>query len=95
MMRFRPLFIGNSRELFRGIDGKEQGMTSVMGVGPASLQATTAVFGINADFKTQPEKRDDVVPPVAETTNGEAARTDLNLLKMADPAVGRTVDVKA
>lgn len=95
MRNFRPLFIGNSRELFRGIDGKENGMTSVMGVGPSSLQASAAVFNINAEFKTPPEKRDDVVPPIAETTNGQAAKSDLNLLKMADPSVGRTVDIKA
>jgi len=70
-------------------------MTNVMGIGPAALQATAAVFGINADVKTPPDRRDDMVAPVAETTNGDAARSDLNLLKMADPGVGRTVDVKA
>lgn len=68
-------------------------MSSVMGMAPAGLQATAAVYAVNAD--TKPRPRDDVVPPVVETTNGQAAKSDLNLLKMADPAVGRTVDIQA
>lgn len=71
-------------------------MTSVMGVGLTGSQATAAVFGINTAEKQPPERRDDVVAAIGgESTNGVAARTDLSLLKMANPAVGRTVDVKA
>lgn len=68
-------------------------MTSMVGMAPAGLQATAAVFGVSPDIKPPP--RDDVVPPVAETTNSEAAKSDLNLLKMADPSIGQHVDVKA
>lgn len=67
----------------------------VMGMAPAGVQAGAAVYGIAADVKQPPERNDQAVPPIAETTNGEAARSDLNLLKMTDPGVGRTVDVKA
>lgn len=70
-------------------------MSAVMGVTSASLQASTAVVGINAPVKLSMERRDDVVAPVKETTNGEASKADVSLLKMSDPAVGQTVDVKA
>ncbi len=82
------------QEQFRGIEGKEEHMM-VMSVAPAGVQANAAVYGVTADVKPPPDKNDQVVAPIAETTNGDAARSDLNLLKMADPGVGRTVDVKA
>ncbi len=71
-------------------------MSSVMGIGPAGLQSSAAVFGLNAVDKPPPERRDDVVAAIGgESTNGLAAKADLSLLKMPNPAVGQTVDVKA
>lgn len=93
-MDYRPLTVSISPELFRGIEGKEEHMM-VMGMAPAGVQANAAVYGLTADVKQPPTRNDQAVAPIAETTNGEAARSDLNLLKMADPGVGQTVDVKA
>ena len=96
MKSFRPICEGVSPELFREKEEKESVMTSVMGVGLTGSQATAAVFGINAAEKPPPERRDDVVAAIGgESTNGVASRADLSLLKMANPAVGQTVDVKA
>ncbi len=87
--------MGFSPEVFGEKYEKGKVMNAVMGVAPASLHASAAVVGVNAPVKPPMETRDDVVAPVKETTNGEAARADLSLLKMSDPAVGQTVDVKA
>ncbi len=70
-------------------------MNAVMGVAPASLQASAAVVGISESVKPSMQHRDDVVAPIKETTNGNAARANLSLLKMSDSTVGKTVDVKA
>jgi hypothetical protein len=94
MKSFRPLFMSVSPEVFRESFGKESKM-SVMGIAPAGSQVSAAVFDVSAVVKPPPEKRDDVVPPIKETTNGNAARADLSLMKMNDPAVGQTVDVRA
>jgi len=67
----------------------------VMNMAPTAVQASAGVYGISADVKPPPDKNDHVVAPIGETTNGDAAKSDLNFLKMSDPAVGRTVDVKA
>ncbi len=96
MKSFRPVCTSASPELFREKEEKENNMSSAMGLGLTGAQASTAVFDVNAAMKPQPEKRDDVVAAIGgESTNGVAARTDLSLLKMANPAVGQTVDVKA
>ena len=94
MISYRPLSTVVPPELFLGIEGKEEHMM-VMSVAPAAVQANAAVYGVSADVKPPPERNDQMVAPIAETTNGDAARSDLNLLKMADPGVGQTVDVKA
>jgi hypothetical protein len=94
MISYRPLSIVVPPDPLHGTEGKEEHMM-VMSVAPAAVQASTAVYGVTADVKPPPEKNDQVVAPISETTNGDAAKSDLNLLKMADPAVGRTVDVKA
>lgn len=97
MKSFRPVCEGVSPELFREKDEKGSVMTSVMGVGLTGSQASTAVFDVSAAMKPPPpERRDDVVAAIGgESTNGVASRTDLSLLKMGNPAVGQTVDVKA
>lgn len=72
-------------------------MSSAMGLGLTGAQASTAVFDVSAAMKSPPpERRDDVVAAIGgESTNAAAARSDVSLLKMANPAVGQTVDVKA
>ncbi len=70
-------------------------MTSVMGVSPGGVQASAAVFATNATAKAPPQTRDDYVAPIGgESTNGQAAKSDLSLLKMSDPSVGQTVDIQ-
>jgi hypothetical protein len=95
MKSFRPLCMSFSPELIGEKIEKGKNMNAVMGVAPASLQASAAVVGINAAVKPPMETRDDVVAPISETTNGEAAKSDLSLLKMSDPTVGQTLDVTA
>lgn len=68
-------------------------MTVSMGYAPTNLQATAAIFNVDAVAKAPPEKRDDVVAPI-NTTNGEAAKADISLLKMSNPSVGQNVDMK-
>ena len=68
-------------------------MTSVIGVSPAPIQASAAVFNIDATAKQPQPKRDDVVAPI-DTTNRQAAKTDVSLLKMSDPSLGQNIDIK-
>jgi hypothetical protein len=68
-------------------------MNGISGLGPASTQASAAVFNVN-DIAKAPKSRDDVVAPI-ETTNNQASKTDISLLKMSDPSLGQNVDIKA
>jgi hypothetical protein len=94
MKWYRSICTNISPELFREKNEKGKGMISAMGVAPAGIHATAAVFDISAVVKQPMERRDDVVAPIGETTNGQASKSDLSLLKMTDPAVGRTLNIK-
>lgn len=56
------------------------------------MQASAAVFNVEAVAKRPLETRDDVVAPI-NTTNGQAAKADISLLKMSDRPVGQNVDM--
>ncbi|GAA0525907.1 hypothetical protein FHS83_001993 [Rhizomicrobium palustre] len=68
-------------------------MSSVSGFSPASTQASAAIYHFNAADKAPPEARDDVVAPI-ETTNMQAKKGDVTVLKMNDSAIGQKVDFK-
>lgn len=68
-------------------------MSSVTGFGPANFQASAAVFNVSAMEKAPPQTRDDVVAPI-ETTNNQATKADISLLKMSDTSIGQTVDFR-
>jgi len=68
-------------------------MSSVTGFSPANYQASAAAFNVSATVKEPPLTRDDVVTPI-ETTNTQAKKSDISLLKLNDPAVGQTMDFK-
>ena len=68
-------------------------MTSSMGISSAGMQASAAVFNVDAVTRQPQSRRDDVVAPI-DTTNGEAAKSDLSLIKMGKPSVGQTVDFR-
>jgi len=68
-------------------------MSISMGISPAATQATAAVFNVAAIAKQPQFKRDDVVAPI-ETSNGQAAKADISLLKMASPSLGQNVDIQ-
>jgi hypothetical protein len=81
-------------DLSAGKSGKKEGpMNAITGVSPAATQASAAVFNIDAMAKQPPPKRDDVVAPI-DTTNRQAAKTDISLLKMSDNSLGQNIDIK-
>jgi hypothetical protein len=83
-------------DFFGGQEVKETTMNMSMGMGSTGLQASAAVYGIAAPLKTPPDARDDVVHAIGgESSNGQAAKSDLSLLKMSNPTVGQAVDVQA
>ena len=67
-------------------------MTSAIAVSPAPVQASAAVFNVDSVAKQPLTKRDDVVAPI-DTTNRQAAKTDISLLKMSDNSLGQNVDI--
>lgn len=68
-------------------------MNSVSGYGPTSIQASAAVYNVSTIDKTPSPTRDDYVAPV-ETTNKQANKSDVSVLKMNDPNLGQNVDFK-
>ena len=68
-------------------------MTTSMGISPSGMQASAAVVHVDAVAKPQQYKRDDVVAPI-ETTNRQATKSDISLLKMSDLSLGQNVDFK-
>ena len=68
-------------------------MTTSMGISPSGMQASAAVVHVDAVAKQPQYKRDDVVAPI-ETSNGQAAKADVSLFKMADPSLGQNVDIQ-
>lgn len=68
-------------------------MTSAIAFSPAPVQASAAVYNIDATAKQPQVKRDDVVAPI-DTTNRQATKTDISLLKMSDSSLGQNVDFK-
>jgi hypothetical protein len=75
-----------------------KGMTIDMslGMGSPGVPAGGPAYGTANPVKQPPETRDDIVHAIGgESSNGQAAKSDLSLLKMSNPAVGQTVDVQA
>lgn len=72
--------------------GKEDVMNSVTGFGSSNMQASAAVFSVSAITKTPEKTRDDFVAPI-ETTNSQAAKADVSLLKGSNPSVGQNLDI--
>jgi hypothetical protein len=68
-------------------------MTSVLAVSPAPVQASASVYNIDATAKQPQPKRDDVVAPI-DTTNRQATKVDISLLKMSDSSLGQNVDIR-
>jgi len=68
-------------------------MNSVSGVSPSSMQASAAVFNVSAITKAPEKNRDDYVAPI-ETTNTQAAKADVSLMKGSNPSVGQSLDIK-
>jgi hypothetical protein len=68
-------------------------MDSVSGVSPSSMQASAAVFNVSAITKAPEKNRDDYVAPI-ETTNTQAAKADVSLMKGSNPSVGQSLDIK-
>jgi len=68
-------------------------MTSVLAVSPAPVQASAAVYNVDAVAKQPQPKRDDVVAPI-DTTNRQATKVDISLLKMSDSSLGQNIDIK-
>ena len=68
-------------------------MTSMTGLSPAGMQASAAVFNVDASTKPAVQKRDDVVAAI-DTTNGQATKADISLLKMSDSSVGQNLDIQ-
>lgn len=68
-------------------------MSSISSIGPNSFQASAAVYNVSSIEKTPNVSRDDYVAPV-ETTNKQANKSDVSILKMNDPNIGQNVDFK-
>ncbi|MDR3528673.1 MAG: hypothetical protein P4L57_15490 [Rhizomicrobium sp.] len=68
-------------------------MSSVTGLGSSSIQASAAVFNVSAVAKPPEKSRDDYVAPI-ETTNIQAAKTDVSLSKMTSPSAGQHLDIR-
>ena len=66
-------------------------MTSAIAFSPAPVQASAAVYNVDAVAKQPQAKRDDVVAPI-DTTNRQATKSDISLLKMSDSSLGQNVD---
>ena len=68
-------------------------MTSAIAVSPAPVQASAAVYNnVDAVAKQPQTKRDDVVAPI-DTSNRQAAKADISVLKMSDSSLGQNLDV--
>jgi hypothetical protein len=63
-----------------------------MGVSPSAMQASAAVFNVDAVAKQPLKARDDVVAPI--DTNSEAEKADISFLKMSHPSLGQNLDMK-
>jgi hypothetical protein len=68
-------------------------MSTSMSISPAGMQASAAVFNVDSVAKSRVEKRDDVVAPI-ETTNNQATKADISLLKMSDSSMGQNLDIQ-
>jgi hypothetical protein len=64
-----------------------------MGFSPANMQASAAVFNVEATAKAPLKTRDDVVAPV-DTGGGDASETQFSSLKMSHSHLGKNVDLK-
>jgi hypothetical protein len=67
-------------------------MNSVTGFGSSNMQASAAVFNVSAITKAPERNRDDYVAPI-ETTNTQAAKADVSVLKGSNPSVGQNLDI--
>lgn len=67
-------------------------MISSIGISPSAMQASAAVYNVDAVAKAPIQTRDDVVAPI--DTSGGAGQADISFLKMAKPSVGQNVDIK-
>ena len=68
-------------------------MTISMGISTANMQASTAVYNVDTVAKQPHTKRDDVVAPI-ETSDSQAAKSDLSFIKMASPNLGQNLDIQ-
>lgn len=68
-------------------------MSSVTGFGSSNMQASAAVFNVSAVTKAPEKARDDFVAPI-ETTNTQAAKADVSLLKGSNPSFGQNLDIR-
>lgn len=68
-------------------------MTSSMGLSPANMQASAAVFNLEATTKAPLKAHDDVVAPI-DTGNGDSSKAEFSSLKMSHPHLGKNVDLK-
>ena len=68
-------------------------MTTTMGLSPSGMQASAAVYNVDAIAKQPHEKHDDVVAPI-DTSGGQSSKTDLSFNTMPRPQLGRHVDMR-
>lgn len=67
-------------------------MTSSIGFSPANMQASAAVFNVEATAKAPLKTRDDVVAPV-DTGNDDTSKTDFSSLKNQSSHLGKNIDL--
>jgi len=68
-------------------------MTSAIAVSPAPVQASAAVYNVDTVVKQPQTTRDDVVAPI-DTSNRQATKNDISVLKMSDSSLGQNIDFK-
>lgn len=68
-------------------------MTASMGFSPANMQASAAVFNVEATAKAPLKAHDDVVAPI-EAGNDDTSEAGFSSLKMSHPNLGKNVDLK-
>lgn len=68
-------------------------MISSVGVSSAGMQATAAVFNVDAVAKAPVQAHDDVVAPI-DTSGGDSSKADLSLFKMTKPNLGQNLDLR-